>query len=207
VEKITSILVVLTMLALVRSPALAVGPANGTSVQINVTVLSFNCPKFTGHLLYTLRSDTSSSDRHVVISKGAAGAYLLSFSVPPGHYQLLLDSEIPDKEDPSFHSVLCETQQWFTALPDHDRHLALVLGRVMTPHSNCSIAGSLPANGLAVDLVLPKGHIMANSTTGGQMGPTGEDRSYGAEIEGLPITSSTSQLMTSCYASETLRFR
>lgn len=179
--------VVLMMFVAVRSPAIAVDQASQTlsKVQINATVLSFNCPNYTGHILYTLRSDTSSTDRHAMTTRIGASTYLLTFSVPPGHYQLFLDAEIPDKDDPSFHSALCETQQWFTALSDHDRHLVLVLGRVTIPHSNCSIAGSLPVDGLAVDLVLPKGHIRADSTGGGQLGPTCEDIDYGAVIDGL----------------------
>lgn len=39
----------------------------------------------------------------------------------PRAYQLFLDAEIPDKENPAYHSSLCETQQWFTALPDELR--------------------------------------------------------------------------------------
>ena len=185
--KLMTFLIALFWMVLIsKSACFAAGPASEPSspVQIGISVLSFHCPKFTGHLTYTLRSDSTTVDHHATASKIATDDYLLTFSAQPGHYQLLLDSEIPDKDNPSFHSALCETQQWFTVLPDHARHLALVLGNVMTPHSDCSIAGSLPAAGLGIDLVLPKGHILAGTVVGGQLGPAAEEVDYGAEIDG-----------------------
>jgi len=172
--------------AISRSPGVAAGSMADASseVHVSVAVLSFNCPKFSGHLLYTLRSGSTSVDYHAVALKSATDDYLLSFSVRPGHYQLLVDSELPDQDNPLYHSASCETQQWFTAIPDHERHLALVLGNAMIPHSDCSIAGSLPASGLGIDLVLPKGHILAETIVGGQLGPTPEEVDYGAEIDG-----------------------
>lgn len=153
-------------------------------VQISVAVLSFNCPDFTGHLLYKLRSGSATVDHHATALRSGAGEYLLTLSVKPGHYQLLLDSEIPDKDNPAYHSALCETQQWFTVLPNHERHLALVLGNIFIPHSECSIAGTLPVAGLAIELVLPKGHISAETVVGGQLGPAPLEVDYGAEIDG-----------------------
>jgi hypothetical protein len=182
----TFLIAIFWIIVISKSARFAADSASEASlpVQIDVAVLSFNCPKFTGHLKYTLRSDATTTDYHVMTSKITADDYLLTFSVQPGHYELLLDSEIPDKDDPLHHSDLCETQQWFTALPVHERHLALVLGDVMTPHSVCSIAGSLPAAGLGIDLVLPKGHMIADSVVGGHLGPSSEEVNYGAEIDG-----------------------
>jgi hypothetical protein len=185
-SKTAAFLVCVALVVGVSSPATAATSSDQSEshVKIRIAVLSFNCPAFAGHLRYDLRSDGPEITSHVVATKSNNSSYSLTLSVVPGHYQLLLDAEIPGKDDPTSHSYLCETQQWFTAIPDHDRHLALILGSTFTPHSECSIAGSLPVEGLSIDLVLPKGHLITGTTVGGQLGSAANDIYYSPTIDG-----------------------
>ncbi len=150
------------------------------SQNISVAVFGFNCSNFDGRVSYFFFGEPAGSAHHLTLQKGFNGAYHLALAKPPGHYQLWIESIRSAPAD----SIPCQTQEWFTVIPGHPRHLVMILGVGFTPHSNCSVAGALPADGFGISLILPKGHLVANTVAGGWLGPAQEDIDQGAVMDG-----------------------
>jgi hypothetical protein len=150
---------------------------------VHVALLTFNCPAFSGRLTYGLRQDRATVQHSITARKDEAGRYDFDLHASPGHYQLWIDAIVAQTPAPDALPV-CSTQQYFTTIAGHDRHLIAVLGINDSVHFNCALVGTLPVEGLQVSLVLPKGHTMAETVVGGTMGPAQADEDYGAIVDG-----------------------
>ena len=90
----------------------------------------------------------------------------------------------PPSAGNSLNDQLCQAFVPIAVLAGHARHVTTALGEQVTPHSDCALAGALPSSGFQVDLILPKGHLLANSTTGGYLGPAQQDLHFGGTVDG-----------------------
>jgi hypothetical protein len=146
---------------------------------VTVSLFTFNCPAFKGSLLYH-DWEGDNKEHKIASSLISDSLYRFSLDLPPGHHEIWLnDAATQLSREPS-----CTSFVPFTVLDSRDRHLAVVLGQSFTPHSYCALAGTLPVAGMNVDLVLPKGHLLANSTTGGYLGPASQEIYFGAIVDG-----------------------
>ena len=171
---------VVALLAILLSSGVARAETPGTTENVSVSMFAFNCANFDGRVSYFFFGEPVGTKHPLTLSKDHGGAYTFSLVKPPGHYQLWLESSRPTRPN----SIPCETQEWFTVLPGHARHLAMILGSEFYAHSECSVAGTLPAEGFGVSLVLLKGHRIADTVTGGWLGPTQEDINRVAVVDG-----------------------
>jgi len=179
-----------TFLFLGASPApqLSPNPAAAPPVDIDVSVLTSNCADFHGVLTYTAKTvEQMEAGKDIRPTRSADGVYHFSFMQPPGHYWLEISTPKYarhewSEDDRGF--LGCITSQMFTVIPKHARHLVVSLGDNQTPHPNCSLAGTLPAQGFGVALIIPKGEPVPDTTTGGTVGRLNESVIYDAVIDG-----------------------
>jgi hypothetical protein len=163
-------------------------PTVARAVDIDVSVLTSNCADFKGALSYSTTIDgEKEGGRNVVPVRLSDGVYRFSFMLPPGHYWLYVStpkfSRQPWPEGDSGY-LSCVTDQMFTVIPNHARHLAVSLGENQTPHPNCSLAGTLPAKGFGVALIIPRGNPVPDTVTGGSVGTLNEPLMWVADIDG-----------------------
>jgi hypothetical protein len=173
--------VMLGVLVILRAaPVRAAEPNSNKPTNVTVSFFSSNCPSFDGKLIYK-DMDDGNKDRSIAASAMESSLYQISLYAAPGFHRLWIRAASAGN---SLNDQLCVAFVPIAVLAGHSRHVTTALGEQVTPHSDCALAGALPASGFQVDLILPKGHLMANSTTGGYFGPAQQDLHFGGTVDG-----------------------
>jgi hypothetical protein len=173
--------VMLGVLALLFYTLVAAAEPNSSKPpNVTVSFFSSNCPSFDGRLIYK-DMDDGNKDRSISASVVQSSLYQISLYAAPGFHRLWIRAASAGN---SLNDQLCVAFVPIAVLAGHARHVTTALGEQVTPHSDCALACALPASGFQVDLILPKGHLMANSTTGGYFGPAQQDVHFGGAVDG-----------------------